>query len=60
MSLDTVEGIAEGASVKQGQLIGKMSDTQGTESLKGAHLHFEMQKDNKTINPLEVIVLDEK
>ena len=60
MSLDTVEGITEGASVKQGQLIGKMSDTQGRESLKGTHLHFEILKDNKKINPLEVLVLEEK
>ena len=60
MSLDTIEGINEGDAVKQGQLIGKMSDTQGAESLKGAHLHFEMLKDGKTINPLEVLVLDEK
>lgn len=60
MSLDAIDGITEGATVKQGQLIGKMSDTQGRESLKGAHLHFEMLKDNEQINPLEVIVLDEK
>lgn len=59
-SLDTIEGITAGMEVKQGQLIGKMSDSQGTESLKGAHLHFEMSKDGKTVNPLEVIVLDEK
>ena len=60
MSLDAIEGINEGDAVKQGQLIGKMSDTQGAESLKGAHLHFEMLKDGKTVNPLEVLVLDEK
>lgn len=59
-SLDTIEGLQEGAAIKQGQLIGKMSDSQGTESLQGAHLHFEMLKDGKVINPLEVIVLDEK
>ncbi|MDE7372844.1 MAG: M23 family metallopeptidase, partial [Clostridia bacterium] len=60
MSLDALDGITEGTAVKQGQLIGKMSDSQGKESLKGAHLHFELLKDNKQINPLEVIVLDEK
>ena len=60
MSLDALDGITEGASVKQGQLIGKMSDSQGTESLKGAHLHFETMKNDKKINPLEVIVLEEK
>ena len=60
MSLDTIDGITECASVKQGQLIGKMSDSQGKESLKGTHLHFEMHKNNAPINPLEVIVLDEK
>lgn len=60
MSLDTLEDIKEGATVKQGQLIGKMSDSQGTEALSGAHLHFELHKDGKAINPLEVIVLEEK
>lgn len=60
MSLDKIDGITEGAKVKQGQLIGKMSDTQGEEVLSGAHLHFELKKDGKVINPLEVIVLDEK
>lgn len=60
MSLDTIDGITEGANVKQGQLIGKMSDSQGTEALKGAHLHFEILKDGKHINPLDVIVLEEK
>ena len=60
MSLDVLDGITEGATVKQGQLIGKMSDSQGRESLKGAHLHFEMLKNGEQINPLEVIVLDEK
>ncbi len=60
MSLDTLDGITENAEVKQGQLIGKMSDSQGTEALKGTHLHFELLKDGKPMNPLEVIVLDEK
>lgn len=60
MSLENLDGVQKGATVKQGQLIGKMSDSRGFESLNGAHLHFEMLKNNAPINPLEVIVLDEK
>ncbi len=60
MSLESESTLKVGAKVKQGQLIGKMAATKGTESADGAHLHFEMFKNGETINPLEVLVLDEK
>lgn len=60
MSLEELPALKVGAAVKQGEIIGKMSTSQGTESLEGAHLHFEMLKDNQPINPLEVFVLEEK
>lgn len=46
--------------VTQGQLIGQMSTSQGTESLEGNHLHFEITKDGAYVNPLDVLLLDEK
>ncbi len=49
-----------GASIKQGQLLGQMSTTQGSESLDGAHLHFEILKDGECINPLDVMISSEK
>lgn len=60
MSLDAESTLKTGTSVKQGQLIGKMSATKGTEAVGGAHLHFEVLKNGEAINPLEVLVLDEK
>ena len=60
MSLETLPTLKIGTQVKQGELIGKMSTTQGSESSDGAHLHFEMYKNNVQINPLDVFVLDEK
>ncbi len=60
LSLESPCVLETGASVKQGQLLGKMSTSQGSESADGAHLHFEMLKDGETINPLEVIVNSEK
>lgn len=60
MSLDKLPSLKVGAQVKQGQLLGKMSTSQGLEALDGAHLHFELLKDGVEINPLDVLVLDEK
>ena len=60
MSLESLPTLKVGDQVEQGQLLGKMSTTQGTESLDGNHLHFEMTKNGEDINPLEVFVLDEK
>ncbi len=60
MSLESESTLKAGAKVKQGQLIGKMAATKGTESVEGAHLHFEVLKNGEQINPLDVLVLDEK
>lgn len=46
--------------VTEGQLIGTMSTSMATESLDGAHLHFEMSKNGEDINPVTVLVLNEK
>lgn len=59
-SLESMPSLKVGDSVKQGQLIGKMSDSQGDEINEGAHLHFEVWKDNEAINPLDLMVLEEK
>ena len=60
MSLEEASTLEVGTAVQQGQLIGKMSATNGKESLSGAHLHFEMYKNGEVINPLDVLVLEEK
>ncbi len=52
--------LKKGASVKQGQLLGKMSSSQGSESADGAHLHFEVLKDNVLVNPADLLISSEK
>ena len=50
----------KGDKVQKGQLLGTMAATRGSESLAGNHLHFEMSKDGVDIDPLTVLVLEEK
>lgn len=52
--------VEKGDTVEKGQLLGTMAATRGSESLAGNHLHFEMSKDGADINPLDVLVLEEK
>lgn len=59
-SLDKLTGLKKGDKVTQGQKLGEMSITQGSELLDGVHLHFEMTKNGEYINPLDVIILEEK
>ena len=59
-SLDENIEVAKGDTVEKGQLLGTMSTSRGSESLAGNHLHFEMSKDGTDINPLDVLVLEEK
>lgn len=60
LSLDAESTLKQGATIKQGQLLGKMSTTQGSESLDGDHVHFEVLKDGVNVNPLEVMVSSDK
>lgn len=51
-SLESVsDEIKEGASVLQGQAIGAVGNSASSESSDGAHLHFEVKKDGKNVNP---------
>ncbi|MEG2540405.1 MAG: M23 family metallopeptidase [Clostridia bacterium] len=59
-SLEKATDLKVGAKVAQGQNLGKMSISQGVESLDGNHLHFEMFKNGEQINPLDVLILEEK
>lgn len=59
-SLDENIEVAKGDAVEKGQLLGTMGTSRGSESLAGNHLHFEMSKNGTDIDPLGVIVLEEK
>lgn len=51
-SLESVpDEIKEGVSVLQGQAIGAVGNSASSESSDGAHLHFEVKKDGKNVNP---------
>ncbi|MBR6670299.1 MAG: M23 family metallopeptidase [Ruminococcus sp.] len=46
--------LQQGSSVKAGDIIGAVGDTADIESGLEAHLHIEIEKDGKYINPLEL------
>lgn len=50
-SLLSSEFVKEGEEVKQGQSIGTVGNTAVFEVADGAHLHFELLKDNSYVNP---------
>lgn len=60
--VDPVSGLKEGDSVKQGDVIGHVSAACGTEAKDGAHLHLEMTKNEKQVDPADYIdsTLEEK
>ncbi len=43
--------------VKQGEPIGSVGDTAAFEAAEATHLHFEVLKDNKHINPMDILEL---
>lgn len=59
-SLGDGVSLKAGDTVAEGDVIGTMSTTMAKESLDGNHLHFEMSKDGVDIDPLSVIILNEK
>lgn len=54
-NLLTAEFVKEGEKVKQGQTIGTVGNTAAFEIADEPHLHFEILKDNKYLNPSEYI-----
>ena len=62
-SIDVAAGLQVGDSVAQGEVIGTVSaaaDVMGNEYNEGAHLHFEVTQDGKSIDPASYLDLDEK
>ena len=52
--------IEQGATVKQGDVIGKISVSNRQEAKDGPHLHFEVMENGEIINPEKYLTLDEK
>ncbi|MGN1259431.1 MAG: peptidoglycan DD-metalloendopeptidase family protein [Christensenellales bacterium] len=53
LSSDVV--VKEGDAVTSGQVIGVTSDSAGTESKLGNHLHFELLDNEEPINPMDLL-----
>ena len=54
-NLSTTKMVQEGQNITKGQTISGIGKTATFEYEESDHLHFEMYKDEKTINPLNII-----
>lgn len=52
--------VAKGDKVTRGQKIGEISSNASNEAKDGAHLHFELLKDGKKVDPSNYIALENK
>lgn len=55
-----VEDLAVGDEVKQGDKIAVVSEATGDEYKDGAHLHFEITENGKTVDPTAYLTFEEK
>ena len=49
-----------GDKVEKGEVIATVAEATGNEYKDGAHLHFEVRKDGKTVDPAEYLTMEEK
>ncbi len=54
-SLSSEVAVNEGDTVKAGDIIGSVDNTMSIEKSEGVHLHLEMMKDGKYLDPLEYL-----
>ena len=54
------EDLTVGKSVSRGDVIGTVAEATGEEYKDGAHLHFEIQKDGKQVDPATYLTFEEK
>lgn len=58
--IDVKEGLKKGDKVKRGDQIGTVAEPKGNEFKQGAHLHFEVEKNGKLIDPAEFLEIADK
>lgn len=54
------DGLKAGSKVKKGDVIATVAEANGSEYKDGAHLHFEVLKDGKNVDPTTYLTLEEK
>ena len=54
------EGLKAGDTVKKGDVIGTVAEPSGKEYKQGAHLHFEIVKNDVSVDPSAYLALEEK
>ncbi len=54
------EDLTVGAEVKKGDVIATVAEASGEEYKDGAHLHFEVKKDGKQVDPATYLTFEEK
>ena len=54
------EGLKVGDKVAKGDVIATVAEANGDEYKDGAHLHFEILKNNKNVDPATYLTLEEK
>ena len=59
-SIEADEKLTAGATIKQGDVIGAVSDNNKQEYKDGAHLHFEVYENGKKISPYKYLAITEK
>lgn len=59
-SIEADEKLTAGATIKQGDVIGTVSDNNKQEYKDGAHLHFEVYENEKKISPYKYLAVTEK
>ena len=58
--IDVKEGLKKGDKVKRGDQIGTIAEANGNEFKQGPHLHFEVKKNGKNIDPAEFLEIENK
>ncbi len=54
------DGLKAGDKVEKGDVIATIAEANGNEYKDGAHLHFEIMKDGKVVDPTTYLTLEEK